>query len=182
MDPAVPASEWELDERGKARIEAFATAGLLANTAYIFSSSQKMASQSAAIIADRLSLFPVAFPEMDESDNMTSGYLPEKSFLDHFKRFFSKPEESAGDGWETAMDAQDRIAAAYQMAMECVISSGMRGDVLMVGHGRVGALLYCYLTGQAIGQDFTPPSPGFYFTYDWGARSMLHGWRSMEES
>nr|WP_321456875.1 histidine phosphatase family protein [uncultured Cohaesibacter sp.] len=180
QDPSVSPGEWVLDDVGRARAEAFAMDGLLEGTAYIFASSQKKARQTASIIGEKLSLLPISYPEMDESDNMVTSFQPKETFLGNFTRFFSKPEVPAGEGEETAMDAQDRIAAAYQMAMERVLSSGMRGDVLMVGHERVGALLFCYLAGQSIGQEFTQPSPGHYFTYDWGSRKMLHGWKAME--
>nr|WP_320142055.1 histidine phosphatase family protein [uncultured Cohaesibacter sp.] len=182
QDSSSPSSAWQLDDTGHAYAEAFAASGLLEGTAYIFSSSQSMARQTASIIGERLSVQPVADAEMDESDNWVTGILPKTGLLARFKQIFCKPQDLAAEGGEAAMDAQDRIAAAYLSAMERVLTSGMHGDVLMVGHGRVGALLFCYLAGQGIGQEFTPPPAGYYFTYDWGARKMLHGWQAMEEA
>ncbi|WP_316862711.1 histidine phosphatase family protein [uncultured Cohaesibacter sp.] len=173
--------EWQLSDVGRARVEAFSTSGLLAGTSYIFCSAEKKARETAGIVGEALSIMPQASEDMNESDNMVSGFVAQETFKDYFKRFFSKPKEPVVDGWETAMDAQDRIAIAYNEAMERVVGTGMRGDVLMAGHGRVGTLLYCYLTGQAIGVEFTQPSPGHYFSYDWGAKAMLHGWKAMEE-
>ena len=171
-----------LDDDARARAEALARSGLLDGTAYIFSSSHAMAGQTASIIGDSLSIPPNVDAEMDESENLVTGALPQAGLVDRFKRLFSANQPPVVAQGEYAMDAQDRIAAAYLSAMERVLTSGMRGDVLMVGHGRVGALLFCYLAGQGIGAEFTPPPAGYYFTYDWGARKMLHGWQAMEET
>ena len=171
-----------LDDDARARAEALAKSGLLDGTSYIFSSSHAMARQTASIIGDRLAILPSIDADMDESDNLVTGALPQVGLVGRLKRLFSAYEDQGAAPGEDAMDAQDRIAAAYLSAMERVLTSGMRGDVLMVGHGRVGALLFCYLAGQGIGAEFTPPPAGYYFTYDWGARKMLHGWQAMEEA
>ncbi|WP_321446674.1 histidine phosphatase family protein [uncultured Cohaesibacter sp.] len=177
-----PQSACTLDDDARVRAEALARSGLLDGTAYIFSSSHAMASQTASIIGDSLSIPPNVDAEMDESENLVTGALPQAGLVDRFKRLCSANQPPVVAQGEYAMDAQDRIAAAYLSAMERVLTSGMRGDVLMVGHGRVGALLFCYLAGQGIGAEFTPPPAGYYFTYDWGARKMLHGWQAMEEA
>nr|WP_321979879.1 histidine phosphatase family protein [uncultured Cohaesibacter sp.] len=176
-----PQGACALDDDARARAEAFARSGLLDGTAYIFSSSHAITRQTASVIGDLLSILPIVDAEMDESDTLISDALPEMGLVDRFKSLFSPKKEQAASQGESAMDAQDRIAAAYLSAMERVLTSGMRGDVLMVGHGGVGALLFCYLSGQGIGAEFTPPPSGYYFTYDWGARKMLHGWQAMEE-
>ncbi len=57
-----------------------------------------------------------------------------------------------------------------------------RGDVLFVGHGAVGTLLFCHYAGHAIDRRHDQSAGGghvFAFTRD--GRKILHGWRRMEE-
>ena len=80
------------------------------------------------------------------------------------------------------MEAQDRIAGVYMTVMDRVVSSGMLGDVLIVGHSQVGRLLYGYLSGLGIRADLPQAAPGCHFCYDWGAKTMLHGWKGIDSA
>ena len=169
-----------LSDEGRMQIDAFVASGALDRSAYIFSSSMKLAQQTAVTIGDQLSLRPVFEREMDECDLLRLEGVDKRGWLSAIASLFSKPADPSEALGATIMDAQDRIAAAYLAAMERVLSSGMRGDVLLVGHPRIGALLFCYLSGQAIGAEISAPSFGHFFTYDWGAREIVHGWQPMD--
>ena len=60
-------------------------------------------------------------------------------------QFFAVPNESVR-GWERAADAQTRIVTEAMRVMR----QAPDGDILMVGHGGVGTLLYCHLAGLEI--------------------------------
>ena len=91
--------------------------------------------------------------------------------------FFAHPETSIR-GWERAVNAQRRIVAA----VEGVIAAAPEGDVAIVAHGGVGALLLCHLLGALIGRahDQPPNNGGNHFTFDAASRHLLHGWRPID--
>ncbi|WP_119307559.1 histidine phosphatase family protein [Cohaesibacter haloalkalitolerans] len=175
------ASEQMLSDVAIEQLEIFARSDVLTGISYIFTSEWHGARQAGSVLAEHLTVRPVADPDMNECETMVIAPLPKRGVLDRIGQVFAKPLSGQLEGRETAQDAQDRIAAAYHLAMEQVIARGMRGDVLFVGHGRIGALLQCHLTGQSIGSQADAPLPGHHFAYDWGARKMLHGWRPMHE-
>lgn len=93
--------------------------------------------------------------------------------------FFARPEESVC-GWERAVDAQHRIIAA----VERVIAEAPKiGDVAIVAHGGVGALLLCYLRGIPISRAADQPGDGggWVYSIDTQSRFLLTGWRKIED-
>ena len=174
------ASEQMLSNLAIEQLETFARSGALTGSSHIFTSDWQGARQAGSILADHLAVRPVADPGMNECETMVIAPVANRGVLDRIGQVFAKPSSGRLEGCEAAQDAQDRIAAAYLLAMEQVIARGMRGDVLFVGHGRIGALLQCHLTGQSIGSQAVAPSPGHTFVYDWGARKMLHSWRPLD--
>ncbi|WP_319499226.1 histidine phosphatase family protein [uncultured Cohaesibacter sp.] len=180
VDAECPASEQALGIVATEQLGTFARSGVLTGTSHIFTSDWQRARQAGSILAKHLSVRPASDPDMNECETMGITPVPRRGLLTRIAEVFAKPSTGQLDGGETALDAQDRIAAVYHMAMEQVIARGMRGDVLFVGHGRIGALLQCHLTGQSIGSQVVEPLPGHYFAYDWGARKMVHGWRPLD--
>jgi broad specificity phosphatase PhoE len=82
-------------------------------------------------------------------------------------------------GWERAVDAQRRIGAESQSVLR---AKPVDGNVAMVGHGGVGALLLCHLAGVPISRDWDQPrtNGGNYFAFDLTTFRLLHGWRSID--
>ena len=77
--------------------------------------------------------------------------------------FFAAPETSIR-GWERALDAQTRIVDAVTRA---TTEPRPDGDVEIVSHGAVGALLRCHLLGRAITRDEDQPANGgCWFAFD----------------
>ena len=90
--------------------------------------------------------------------------------------FFAAPHESVR-GWERAADAQSRIV---RVCNEVLAASGP-DDILMVGHGGVGTLLYCHLAKLPIARIHDQPTGGGnVLCFDLDRREMIHGWQAME--
>lgn len=112
---------------------------------------------------------------MYENDRSATGFLPPAEFEAVADQFFARPDIGTR-GWERACDAQARIV----QAVEQVLPPEPTGDILLVGHGAVGTLLYCHLAGLAIARDHDqPPGGGYFFTFDHRSRRVRHPWQPM---
>ena len=177
IDPAVPVPNWGLSLPGRARTEALAAAGWLSGTTRIVSSGERKAIETAEILAKSLDLDGEVREAMHENDRSATGFLPPDEFERVATQFFAKPDESIR-GWERAMDAQARIVGE----VEAVLAEADAGDVLFVGHGGVGTLLYCHYADVPISRthDQPPGGGGNYLTLSLPEKRMLHPWRPLE--
>lgn len=162
IDPAKDVRDWSLDETGAARVAALARSGGLAGTTRIISSTETKAVETAQPLADALGCGLELHPLMHENDRSATGFLPGPEFEATADLVFVHPETSIR-GWETARAAQDRIVGAVR---DC-LKQEPGGDVLFVGHGAVGTLLYCHLSGLGISRahDQGPGGGGNYFAF-----------------
>ena len=80
-------------------------------------------------------------------------------------------------GWERAVDAQRRIVAAVDGALSMARNGG---DVAIVAHGGVGALLLCHLKQVPISRAEDQPGHGGgnVFSFDSATRRLVPGWRT----
>jgi broad specificity phosphatase PhoE len=114
---------------------------------------------------------------MHESDRSATGFLPPNEFESAANEFFAHPDRSVR-GWERAVDAQARIVRET----ERVLISHRGGDVLFVGHGAVGTLLFCHYSKIAIARVHDQSGGGgHYFTITKQDPRVIHPWRAMEE-
>ena len=177
IDPNLAVPDWRLSRIGRARVEALAARDVFAGTVAVISSEERKAVETAAPIASALDLASETAPGMHENDRSATGYLPAGAFEALADRFFDRPEDSA-EGWERAIDAQRRIVAAARQAL----ARAPAGDLLLVGHGAVGALLWCSLSALSISRIHDQPGTGggncFAFQRETGAP--VHGWTAME--
>src|SRR5206468_2942934 len=113
--------------------------------------------------------------ELGENDRSATGYLPKLEFEATADRFFATPEQSVR-GWERAVDAQRRILGAVERVTSA--SAGCGGDIAIVSHGGVGALLLCALAGHSISRQHDQPGTagGNYFGFDSRTRRIRHSW------
>ncbi len=177
IEPAVPVPSWGLSDVGRTRTEALANAGWLSETTQIISSSERKAIETAAIIAGELKVTVEVLDAMHENDRSTTGFLAPDEFETVADQFFAHPLASIR-GWERAIDAQLRIVRE----VERVLARNRSGDVLFVGHGAVGTLLFCHYSGFAIDRVYDQPAGGgYYFTLVKDRRRVLHPWRRMED-
>lgn|ERR1700693_1467629 len=101
--------------------------------------------------------------------------------LTHLRRwptsFFAQPLVSIR-GWERAIDAQSRVVRE----VEHVLARDRAGDVLFVGQGAVGTLLFCHYSGVAIERAHDQPAGGgYFFAFVEDGRRVLHPWHRMED-
>ncbi len=177
MDPTKPVPNWSLNDIGKRCVAALAASGSLAGTRHVISSAETKAVETATPLAHALGCRLEIREEMHENDRSATGFLPPDEFENVANQFFAHPEESVR-GWETAKAAQNRIVAEVE---ECL---GMcnTGDILFVGHGGVGTLLFCHLSGFPISREFDqgPGGGGCYFEFEGPRGNPKSQWQALE--
>ena len=179
IDPMLPVPEWRLAPEGLRRLGLALERPWLSRLGSVFSSAERKATDAARLIADRFHLSPVVIAELGENDRSATGYLPKAEFEAVADSFFAQPEQSIR-GWERAVDAQARIRAA----VDRVIAEALEdGDVAIVSHGGVGALLLCHLKGIPIdrAEDQRGAGGGCVYSFDRESRTLLSGWRRIED-
>jgi broad specificity phosphatase PhoE len=177
IDPAVPVTDWSLSAVGIERARTMLKRPWVGAVGSVFCSAERKAGQVARMMADQLSLSPIVIEGLGENDRSATGYLPKPEFEAVADEFFARPEESVR-GWERAIDAQHRIVAAVNHAL----SIAPDGDVAVVSHGGVGALLLCYLKRAPISRSEDQPGQGGgnVFSFAAATRRLLSGWRRIE--
>jgi broad specificity phosphatase PhoE len=179
IDSSVPVADWKLSPRGRERMTRALALPWVDGVRAVWCSAERKARDGAEILAGHLGLPVNTLAELGENDRSASGYLPKAEFEAVADLFFANPERSVR-GWERAADAQCRIVAAVDRVLAC--SAGCGGDIAIVSHGGVGALLLCHLRECAIGRehDQPPGNGGNYFAFDVETQSVQHGWRSVD--
>ena len=177
IDPAVPVTDWKLSPRGVSRMRVGAAQPWSRAVRHIHCSTERKAIDGAAILAAARGLGYAQDAGLGENDRSATGYLPRAEFEAVADEFFAAPERSVR-GWERAVDAQARIVAA----VERVMRAAPDGDVAIIAHGGVGALLLCHLAGETISRRADQPGDGGgnYFAFgrqSWGLR---HRWRAID--
>ena len=177
IDPSIPVPCWGLSEVGKARTVALTAKGLLSGTTRVISSGERKAIETAQILAAKLRIDVEVREATHENDRSATGFLVPDEFEAMANQFFGQPHISIR-GWERALDAQLRIVRE----VEHVLARNTPGDVLFVGHGGVGTLLYCHYSGLKIDRAHDQPAGGgCFFAFTSYGRRVLHGWHRLEE-
>jgi broad specificity phosphatase PhoE len=178
IDPSVPVPDWPLSAVGLRRVGLLLERSWILAVRTVFSSAERKATDMAGMVAGRLGLSPVILDGLGENDRSSTGYLPKAEFEIVADAFFARPEASVR-GWERAVDAQRRIVMAVDHALAMVSADG---DVAIISHGGVGALLLCHLKGVPISRTEDQPGQGGgnVYSFDAATRRLLRGWRSIE--
>jgi broad specificity phosphatase PhoE len=156
IDPTVPVPDWPLSPRGVARMTQASAAPCLSAVTAIYASAECKARQAAEILGSARGLPVRIVPSLHENDRSATGFLPPPKFEATADRFFAEPDRSVR-GWERAVDAQARIVRTVS---GIAARNPAAGDVAVVAHGAVGALLLCHLLGTAIDRRFDQPGRG----------------------
>ena len=176
-DPAIPVPDWELNNLGHRRVARLAASDALAGTTTIVSSAERKAVETAEPLAKTLGVALHIRERMHENDRSATGFLQPDEFEKTADAFFASPDVSVR-GWERAADAQARIVREC----DAVLSSAPPGDILLVGHGGVGTLLFCHLAGVPIDRRYNQPAGGGnVFVARRDGASAPKGWVPMEE-
>lgn len=180
IDPEVPVPHWGLSDFGRSRVAAARKAAWCANVRSIISSFEVKAMETAAMFGEHLGVVVRAVPDMHENDRSATGFVPPAEFELLADAFFGDPKTSVR-GWERAVDAQRRMIVAFEAAL--AEATDAEHDVLIVGHGGVGTLLYCHLSRLEISRshDQGPGGGGNVIRIDRATRKVLHGWERLEE-
>jgi broad specificity phosphatase PhoE len=178
IDPGIPVPDWTLSQVGRERMERFASNPAVAGLTAIYCSAERKALDSARILSGRTGVPFGVRVALHENDRSATGYLPPDRFEAVADRFFAEPETSVL-GWERAVDAQARIVACVRSIAEQDTTSG---DVAIVAHGGVGALLLAHLSKAPISRHHDQPGSGGgnYFAWRRGSFDLVHGWRSID--
>ena len=151
----------------------------VASVRSIWCSEERKAVDGAEILGAHLSLPVTQLAALSENDRSATGYLPRAEFETIADAFFAQPQQSVR-GWERAIDAQRRIVAAVDHVIEASIAEG--GDIAIISHGGVGALLLCHLLGQPVSRAYDQPATngGNMFSFDTGTRCVHHAWQPID--
>lgn len=182
IDPAVPVPRWGLNEKGRARAEAFAGHPLIAGLTRIVSSTETKALELAQILAAVRKIAVETGEDFCENDRSSTGFLSADKFEATADAFFADPDAPI-DGWETAGDAQRRIVAAVTAVLD---AHDPARPIAFSGHGAVGTLLKCYLGDRTISRDedqrrIGNPGGGNVFVVRLADCELLSDWVPMEE-
>lgn len=174
VDPAVPVPRWSLSAAGRERVERMLIQPWLAAVGRILSSPEAKAVETAELLAHHLDLTVEVRERTGEIDRSATGFVAPERHEALAEACFARPDRSA-DGWERAIDAQTRIVAALADVLGAP-GGEQQPDLVVVGHGGVGTLLYCHLAGLAIDRRHDQRGQGHYWTYDRSSGDVLHPW------
>ena len=177
IDPNIPVPDWPLSDRGRTRHQAFNRNPAIRGISAIHSSGERKARDGAAILAGATGLTPITTRALHENDRSATGYRPRAEFEALADRFFAEPTTSVL-GWERAVDARARIVACVAAILA---ADQTRGDIALLAHGGVGALLLSHLLRAPISRRFDQPGTGGgnWFAFDARSEAVIHGWRDI---
>jgi broad specificity phosphatase PhoE len=178
IDPLVPVPRWGLSDLGRSRASATARLEWVAALTRIISSDETKATETADILAAGTGIAVEIAEDMGENDRSATGFLPPPAFETAADWFFAHPQESYR-GWERAIDAQTRIAAAVDRILE---THDPALPIAFVGHGGVGTLLKCHLGNRDLSRsEDQPAGGGNLFAFRLADRTLACDWTAMEE-
>ncbi|TYC51832.1 histidine phosphatase family protein [Rhodobacterales bacterium] len=165
IDPSVPVPEWRLSEIGRERVLEAWQAGFAADVGSVVSSGERKAVETGEIFSEGYAVPLHVRPDLHENDRSATGFLPPDEFEKTADRFFAEPEASI-DGWERAIDAQERMVAGISKMLNEVDDGE---PVLFTGHGAVGTLLMCHLMRASISRSYDQKRGGSWYRFekDW---------------
>jgi broad specificity phosphatase PhoE len=178
IDPAVPVPDWPLSPRGLERMQALLQQPWIRGIGAVWCSTERKAIDGAEIVAQAVGVSPRLLAGLGENDRSATGYLPKAEFEATADAFFANPHDSIR-GWERSIDAQRRIVVAIETV---IAKSPSGGDVAVVSHGGVGALLLCHLKACPISRIEDQPGNGGgnYYCFDMDSATPRHGWLPIE--
>jgi broad specificity phosphatase PhoE len=178
IDPSVAVTEWPLSARGRDRMQVLLSKPWVHGIGAVWSSEERKAIEGAELLAAAVAVRPGRLAALGENDRSATGYLPAAEFEIVADAFFANPFQSVR-GWECAVDAQHRIMGAIRTV---ITETAAGGDIAVVSHGAVGALLLCHLKRCCISrrEDQPPTKGGNYFSFDISSFVLRHGWRPID--
>jgi broad specificity phosphatase PhoE len=178
INPAIPVPDWSLSPLGRQRIVASLGRPWQEGLGRIVASTERKAIESAELIAEFVGICVETFPQFNEIDRSSTGYLPHDQHDAAADQFFAYPE-SSWNGWERAVDTSRRIVAAVERLLA---EHELSQTILLVGHGGVGTLLKCHLAAKPIRREADQPGGGGnLFAFRLSDRALLTEWTPLEQ-
>jgi broad specificity phosphatase PhoE len=138
----VPAAQWRLSDEGRRRNAALAERLAAYQPAAIVASREPKAMETGYTVASILDAPFATAEELHEHDRSNVGWSSAEDFEVAVARFFAHPSELVF-GHETADQARERFTAA----VDTVVAAHPNGNLVVVAHGTVIALLVAARTG-----------------------------------
>ena len=177
IDADVAVTDWGLSETGIRRARCLAYNLGDTSQIQIVTSAERKALETGWILAGQSGRAIKVCPDMHENDRSATGFLPKDEFERTADAFFAHPDQSIR-GWEMARTAQSRICTAVRR--EAAAAPDI--DLIFVGHGGVGTLLYCDLAREPISREFDQAGNGGHaLIFDPEAWTVQEAWRPMED-
>jgi broad specificity phosphatase PhoE len=175
IDKEVPVPRWHLSTRGMERMVAGLSQPWISTISSIYCSTEQKAIDGAEVLAKHLALPFQMVEDLRENDRCSTGFLAPLEFELMANAFFAKPTTSV-QGWERAIDAQQRIISAVTTIGNCDTTTG---SIAIISHGAVGTLLYCWLTQKPISRqwDQPPNGGGNYYALQISPRHVQSHWQ-----
>jgi broad specificity phosphatase PhoE len=142
--PGVPPEEWALSDRGRATCSPLAEAVRPHGPAVVVSSTEPKASETGQLLASLLGVPFETAPGLHEHDRSNVPHMPSREFISQMELFFRRPGERVL-GRETADEAEAR----FREAVTRVLAAHPAGNVAVVSHGTVMALLVAKAAKQS---------------------------------
>lgn len=169
-DPNTPSSTWSLNAAGRAGIAALAPLlGPLPGS--VWASAEAKARETAEILTKAGDMIPAVLAELGETAH--AGFLSREAFDAAITRFFAQPADPP-ECWESALDAQARGVAALRH----ICAMAPAGDVWVVGHGRMGALMNAAVSSRPISRGLWPRDFGAWFSFDRESWALMQDWQA----
>ncbi len=168
---------WGLSASGKEKASQLAQLPWMSSITSMYASTEVKAMETAQIISSTIHVLMSFDESLSEMDRDSTGYLPLEEFEVAVQDFFSTPDSSVR-GWETARAAQKRIVDA----LRTITNSAIAGNIAVVSHGGVGALVLSHYLGHPISQQYDQPKNGGgnYFVVDREKERILSEWMSLQ--
>lgn len=175
IDPLVPVPDWGLNSIGADRVAQVVPRFAGANWD-VATSAERKALETAWPFGRALGRAVHVVPDLHENDRSATGFLAGPAFEAAADQFFAAPDQSFR-GWETARAAQARVVAQFDRLIAALEADQ---SLLICGHGGVGTLLFCHLSGHAISRQWDQKGGGHWFEIDTETRRPSCHWQPIE--
>jgi broad specificity phosphatase PhoE len=142
VDPAESSEKWRLSEKGLASCAPLAEALRPYDLKLLVASEEPKAKETAEEVAKLLDVPVETAPGLHEHDRSNVPHMRSGDFISHVELMFRKPAERVL-GRESADEARRR----FETAIDTVLAKHPQGNVGVVAHGTVIALMAAERTG-----------------------------------
>lgn len=143
-DPALPASEWWLNDEGRLQVQHLVAAPFWSRVSAVYTSSQYKAKTVGQAVYVAHAIPHTELPELDEAHR--DRWLRVEAYQAAQARFFSNPADPPEPDWESAQQALARFRRGMMRALDATPPTD---SLAVVAHATVLTLYLTYLAGEA---------------------------------